>query len=183
MSLNHHKRKTLPPPQAFTAKANGCMSELITKVTVLPGKILNQQSKGIDVNAIWDTGATNSAVSKEVVIKLGLVPFRKTPVHGEKICNVYKVDYILPNQLRIINVDVTEGDLGNFGVLIGMDIIGLGDFAVTQADGNTCFSYRYPPLSSHIDFTEDINKARKRFNTNPSSSGGSSKRQKSRRKR
>jgi hypothetical protein len=36
-------------------------------------------------------------------------------------------------------------------VLIGMDIIGEGDFAVTHQDGKTTFSFRVPSLKT-IDF-------------------------------
>ena len=34
-----------------------------------------------------------------------------------------------------------------------MDIIGMGDFAVTHSDGKTTFSYRWPS-SEKIDFVE-----------------------------
>ena len=39
-------------------------------------------------------------------------------------------------------------------VLIGMDIIGTGDFAVTNLNGLTKFSFRVPSLE-HIDFVAD----------------------------
>jgi len=49
---------------------------------------------------------------------------------------------------------VTDGDLSpNVDVLIGMDIIGLGDFAVTNKDGKTVFSYRMPSMEC-IDFVK-----------------------------
>ncbi len=38
-------------------------------------------------------------------------------------------------------------------VLIGMDIIGAGDFAVTNLNGKTTFSYRYPSME-RIDFVK-----------------------------
>ena len=39
-------------------------------------------------------------------------------------------------------------------LLIGMDIIDLGDFAVTNADGITAFSFRIPSVEE-IDFIPD----------------------------
>ena len=39
-------------------------------------------------------------------------------------------------------------------LLIGMDIIGLGDFAVTNANGKTTFSFRVPSVRE-IDFIPD----------------------------
>ena len=47
--------------------------------------------------------------------------------------------------MRIQNVMVTAGKLGNdTDFLIGMDIITLGDFSVTNFEGKTTFSFRYP---------------------------------------
>ena len=38
--------------------------------------------------------------------------------------------------------------------LLGMDVIGLGDLSLTNLNGNTCMSFRYP--SAHeIDFIEN----------------------------
>lgn len=49
---------------------------------------------------------------------------------------------------------VTKANLeADTGVLIGMDLITLGDFAVTNKNGQTCFSFRYPS-SEWIDFSE-----------------------------
>ncbi len=39
-------------------------------------------------------------------------------------------------------------------MLIGMDIIGAGDFAVTNKDGKTVMTYRYPS-SKCIDFVTE----------------------------
>jgi hypothetical protein len=39
-------------------------------------------------------------------------------------------------------------------VVIGMDIVTRGDFAVTNRDGRTTFSFRIPS-QSHIDFVAD----------------------------
>ncbi len=38
-------------------------------------------------------------------------------------------------------------------VLIGMDVIGLGDFSITNKDGKTTFSFREPSMEE-IDYTE-----------------------------
>jgi hypothetical protein len=41
--------------------------------------------------------------------------------------------------------------MGKTDVLIGMDIISRGDFALTHKEGKTVFSFRYPSLAT-IDF-------------------------------
>ena len=43
--------------------------------------------------------------------------------------------------------------MGEADVLVGMDIINTGDFAVTNLGGITKFSFRFPSLE-HIDFVE-----------------------------
>ena len=51
---------------------------------------------------------------------------------------------------------VTEGALvGNVEVLIGMDIIGQGDFAISNKNRKTVFSFRMPS-QERIDFVEQI---------------------------
>jgi hypothetical protein len=39
-----------------------------------------------------------------------------------------------------------------FDILIGMDIITLGDFTITNAGHRTVVSFRVPPDTKHIDF-------------------------------
>jgi len=49
---------------------------------------------------------------------------------------------------------VTEGIVvGDAEALIGMDIIGKGDFAVTNKDGKTTFTFRIPSIEC-IDFVK-----------------------------
>lgn len=47
---------------------------------------------------------------------------------------------------------------GNTDILIGMDIITLGDFAITNVGGKTVFSFR-TPSTKMIDYVEEINKS------------------------
>lgn len=107
--------------------------------------------------AIWDTGATNTVITEKVVNECGLQPIGVAQVNtanGERISNVYFVSVWLPNKVRFAQVRATEGTLpGAADVLIGMDIITTGDFAVTNKDGKTNFSFRYPSIEC-IDFVE-----------------------------
>jgi hypothetical protein len=50
---------------------------------------------------------------------------------------------------------MTLGSRFHADILIGMDIITLGDFAVSNFEGVTKFSFRVPSLS-HIDFVVDV---------------------------
>lgn len=107
--------------------------------------------------AIWDTGAQVSVITQKVAGELGLQPFRFMRHKGvlrEDTVPVYKIAVVLPNGFGLRTMDVSEvPELADgFDVLIGMDIIGLGDFAISKLDNKTFFSFRIP---SHdcIDFT------------------------------
>lgn len=101
-------------------------------------------------SAIWDTGATNTAIASSVVKRMGIQPITFTQVGtggGPVIAPVYLINIVLPDNFLVPNIRVTElKDLNNCDVLVGMDIISLGDFAITNLDGKTCFSFRIPSL-------------------------------------
>ena len=106
--------------------------------------------------AIWDTGATGSVITQKVVDDLALKPIGMTiaqGVQGQHNTEVYLVSLGLPNGVGFKNIRVTKGILGSVDVLIGMDIIVEGDFAITHKDGKTCFSFRCPS-SDRIDFVK-----------------------------
>ena len=104
---------------------------------------------------IWDTGATGSCITQRIVEDLQLIPIGKSQIstaNGLKTVNTYLVDIGLPNNVIISNVVVSCADLGkDLDLLIGMDIIGLGDFAITNVNGRTTFSFRLPSICV-IDF-------------------------------
>jgi len=107
-------------------------------------------------NAIWDTGATNSVITQAVVDACGLVPTGMTQVHGVQgasTSETYLVNISLPNRVTVIGVRVTKGNFLGADILIGMDIITQGDFAVTSLGGFTMFSFRVPS-EEHIDFVD-----------------------------
>ena len=49
---------------------------------------------------------------------------------------------------------MTLGKLLGYDMLIGMDVMNLGDFAVTNKDGRTVFSFRIPSCRC-IDFVKE----------------------------
>lgn len=79
-------------------------------------------------------------------------------VHGVSEENVYLVSIALPNNVIISPVRVTECETlnGPFDVLIGMDIISIGDFVITNLNNQTVMSFRIPSVS-RIDFANPEN--------------------------
>jgi hypothetical protein len=47
-------------------------------------------------------------------------------------------------------------DNGEFELIIGMDIITLGDFAISNKDNKTTVSFRIPPRDEPIDFLKEV---------------------------
>ncbi|MCK4676717.1 MAG: SEC-C domain-containing protein [Bacteroidales bacterium] len=75
--------------------------------------------------------------------------------------DTYFVSFILPNKVRVNGVRVAEVPqlTGNVDMLIGMDIITLGDFSVTNVGGKTVFSFRTPSVKM-IDYVAEINRTK-----------------------
>ena len=110
-----------------------------------------------EYTAIWDTGATASMVSDRVVQDCNLRPIGRARLYhasGSVWTEKYLVNIILPNNVLVKQVTVTRGSFVGGDILIGMDIISTGDFAVTNLNGRTKFTFRYPS-SEDIDFCKD----------------------------
>ncbi len=151
------------PVSAFTYKANGIANVLLSEVKVSANKELFKDAKEEQFYGIWDTGASNTAISSKVVQACGLIPTGKATINtanGENIVNTYIVDIGLPNNVNINGVQVTEFTaVEGSDLLIGMDIMGLGDLAISNYDGKTTFSFRVPSVKC-TDYVEEINAKR-----------------------
>jgi hypothetical protein len=79
---------------------------------------------------------------------------------GQAIQNTYLVHVALPMGILIPNITVTESILSECDALIGMDIISLGDFSITNKDRNTIMSFRIPSMASH-DYVIESNRYNK----------------------
>jgi predicted aspartyl protease len=110
-----------------------------------------------EFTSVWDTGATGTVVSPEVVRTCDLKQTGTTYVktaNDEMLTNVYLVDVWLPNGVMFYNMKATEGKLPDgLGVLIGMDIITCGDFSITNVNKTTVMSFRVPSIEC-IDYSK-----------------------------
>lgn len=144
---------------AFTSKAKGIANVLLSKVKVSANKELFNDAKEEEFIGIWDTGATNTAISSKVVEKCGLIPTGKATVNtanGENIVNTYIVDIGLPNNVNINGVQVNEFTaVEGSDLLIGMDIMGIGDLAISNYEGKTSFSFRIPSMAD-TDYVQQL---------------------------
>ena len=145
-------------PASFTIRGDKLLFELETLCEVAEAFRFNDGPirSFSKFKAIWDTGATCSVISQKVVDTLGLKPTgiaRFLTAAGEQTTETYLVNLILPNQIRYECVRVCVAEISCTDVLIGMDIITAGDFAVTNQGGKTTFSFRHPSME-RFDFVD-----------------------------
>ena len=148
-----------PKRHAFTLKYSQRTGVLFTDIGVSKPDHDGELSQ---FRGVWDTGATNSVISKRVVDALGLKTVRTTTnqtANGEREAGVYIVDLYLPNMVRLRGQAVIDGLLADADVLIGMDVIGEGDFAITHHGTGTCMTFQLPS-GKHIDFVKEINQTK-----------------------
>lgn len=139
---------------AFVVDEKHISKRLKSNVTI------HYDGRQLSVVALWDTGATNSCISRSVVSGLNLVSNGSMPIltpSGDITVNTYLVDVTLPNDVYIPDIMVCDSEIDNqgIGMLIGMDIITKGDFAVSNYNGKTVFSFRMPS-ESRLDFVSGI---------------------------
>ena len=153
-----------PPTGAFTRTALGLVRDIIVDIHLSqpfsPSQPPAPDPKLIPAKALWDTGSSNSSITKQKADEIGLVPIGKVEVHhaaGTSLRNSYLLNIYLPNRFSIPMVRVTEctSVAGGFDFIVGMEIIVLGDFAITNVGGKTTVSFRMPSTKA-IDFVQDM---------------------------
>ena len=116
----------------------------------------NQTNKYQQFRALWDTGAEITIISQQIAEKLSLISIGQNIIRGvtgEQISRIYLVSTIFPTH----NASSTEGiaiqnhavsevrDIGGADMLIGMDIINLGEIRIgTTSQQVRFFSFRVP---------------------------------------
>lgn len=147
---------------AFTLSEENIVKRLKTIVYIFD-KYSNQNLDSAEkLIGIWDTGATTTCITANVALKLGLIPTGKvctSTAGGNKECNTYCIDIILPNKVVVKDLTVFEVCLNDGDVLIGMDVIKYGDFSITNYNGKTKLSFRTPSLSE-IDYVKEIKESK-----------------------
>jgi len=150
---------------AFTVKYNGLVNRIVTDVHLSvpnsPDQFAAPLLPQVRTTALWDTGATSSVLTATVAKQLALTSVGLLQVKhagGSDHRNAYVVNFFLPNMVVVSNVMVSEcADTGQFGAIIGMDIIARGDFSLTNVNGETWASFRIPSVSP-IDYVAEADR-------------------------
>jgi hypothetical protein len=151
-------------PKSFTVEYPSVVDGIVTSCLICEAfdssVEVKNRPKMFEFAGLWDTGATMTCISSRVVRQLDIkhVGFAKM-IHANGDSRVCKhlVNIGLPNGVGFYSVSVLECELNGIDVLVGMDIISMGDFSITNTGGKTVFSFRFPSLQ-RIDFVEADNK-------------------------
>ena len=146
----------------FSTQYDSIAREIISDIFISDATIRidfpnSDKTNVFQCKGLWDTGATYSVISDKIVKQLKLPIISKTPiigVNGRFETTTHIVDLWLPNHAVFRKVRVIKGTFNKeFDVLIGMDIITRGDFAISNFNGKTLFSFRSPSIAS-VDFVK-----------------------------
>jgi hypothetical protein len=151
---------------AFDAEYNGIPKELKTEAMIFPSPT-GPDTKGIKTSILWDTGATHSCLSPKIVRDLGLKPIDTIVVHGvnsSQVADVVIASIGLPNGLFLAGRRFSVSEIPGTDILVGMDIIMLGDFAICNGGGKTLFTFAIPPFTNKTSFTEKADTINDRLN-------------------
>ena len=142
------------PGLSFTRRSTSIANSLPTDVYI---ESTTNTTGNVGAVAVWDTGASRSLIRPEIAAKLNLKPISKTfidtPSDKNVPSNIYLINVYLPNRVKITEIRALEGTPNSCDMLIGMDVITMGDLAVTNHGGKTTFSFRMPSMTE-IDFTK-----------------------------
>lgn len=142
--------------KSFTVSFDRLINVLKVNVNITPNAVALSMVGNQNWVSLWDTGATKTVITKRVVDALGLKPVSvgsaRTP-QGQYDAYLYYIDLYLPNKVYFPKLLVMEGQPADCDILVGMDVIGKGDFAVSNFNEQTAFTYRYPSCAK-LDFVE-----------------------------
>jgi len=144
---------------AYDLEYSHIMKEIKTPVSICYSRNSNKE-KSIKIDALWDTGATHSILSPKIAKELVLSPVDNLYVGGintEVSSDVVIVTITLPNGMTLSDRRFYVCNIPGVEVIIGMDIISMGDFAITNARGKTMFSFVIPTLNNTISFSDMVN--------------------------
>ena len=137
--------------QKYSSKVESVLSACFVVKPIVDGNVEYCEAE----NVLWDTGATNTIISKNIAEALKLNPIKKAVISGiggSIEAQTYNISLFFPAEgVWIKDLEVMACDLEDNDMIIGMDTITQGDFAITNKNGETWFSFRLP-AEEHIEF-------------------------------
>lgn len=146
-------------PYAFTGHFSTFRGRIVSDILLCSPDSGNPNS--VHVRAMWDTGCSQSIVSRRVAEFLSLrsngqLTFR-SPFGGSRVCSLAEtcICIVLGGARVNITVGIADDPCPDLDcdVVLGLDFITLGDFALTHDDEQIVLSFCYPPAGAPIDYS------------------------------
>jgi hypothetical protein len=151
------------PFRAFTRRYPTVVDRIFIPVKISQPDPPGEEDKfpKLDFNALLDTGASKSVIKPETAKTLGLISTGSAMIKhagGAEVTKTYLIDLYLPNYVRFRGLVVYEcsDGVGDFGAIVGMDIIARGDLSITNFENKTLVSFRIPSYKEHDYVRESI---------------------------
>ncbi len=120
------------------------------KELAIPVTLSANRKRIVDCVGIIDTGATSTMISELVAEELRLYPCGEisvSGVHGTNKSELYFLDIVFGDFVLFNHrVSGSTGDAG-FDILIGMDILSMGEFEFVKTYGKQIFRFGIPALN------------------------------------
>jgi len=142
-------------------------NKLITTASLFPITSFdkNLRNTPIEVRTLWDTGATLTFIKPELrdKFKLSMVRTESSAiiagVGGQAKADFTYATISISQNFTIEYCPVFIVDFPvNVDMIIGMDIINMGDFSVCNTGAKTSFSFIIPPLPDRINYADIADK-------------------------
>lgn len=146
-------------PYAFTGRFNCFRGRIVSDLIICSPDDADIISTRI--RALWDTGCSQSIISKRVADFLRLSPegtqrFR-SPFGGAKVCDVTKVKIcVVLGGIRVpieVAINCEPNSDPDCDITLGLDFITMGDFAISHDGEALVLSFCFPPVGAPTDFT------------------------------
>jgi predicted aspartyl protease len=151
--------------RVFTIGYEELVNEISTPVRLEPVYTTDKSLLGtqVEIEAIWDTGATMTCIKPSLRDRLKLhqselvETITMSGIGGDVEADSTLVSIWLTSDFVLELCPVYVADFpGKEELLIGMDIITMGDFVICNAGGKTSCSFAVPPFSDRIDFADKV---------------------------
>lgn len=99
---------------------------------------------GIRCLGLFDTGASRTMISSRLASRLELPvanECRANTAHGAHTLPQHPINLALPNNSMFYGQLAASGDLGDIDFPLGMDVISLGDVAMTRKDDHLVLTF------------------------------------------
>ena len=133
---------------AFQTEFCDVIRAIVTDIGLTVG-MSGSVAEVVTCRALGDTGAIYSVISRPLAERLGLLPINTERAYtAQEVYEafIYRPDVMLPNNVVMKGLHIGDGEFQDYDFLIGMDVISLGDFHLTN-DGKTVFKCAIPSES------------------------------------